>query len=113
MYLYVELWKARPAWLELSKEQRKSWMGKTLAALQKQLQSGVEPLGLASNDEDTACSAGYDFFAAWEMPDKEAALRFEGFVEEVGWHEYFEQVNARGPIMEMDMFVSSHVDAKG
>ena len=111
MYLYVELWRARPAWLELSKEQRKSWMDRTLAALQKQLESGVEPIGFASNDEDTPRPAGYDFYAAWKMPSKEVAQRFEGFVEEVGWHDYFEQVNARGPIMEMDTFVSSHVDA--
>ncbi len=47
------------------------------------------------------------------MPNKEAARRFERFVEEAGWHEYFEQVNARGQIMEMDTFVSSHVDGQG
>ena len=42
------------------------------------------------------------------MPSKEIAQQFEGFVEEAGWHNYFEQVNARGQMMEMDVFLSSH-----
>ena len=33
MYLYVELWKARPAWLALSREQRGAWMDRLLAGL--------------------------------------------------------------------------------
>ena len=113
MYLYVELWKARPTWLALTQAERKSWMDELLAGLQQQLQSGVEVLGFASSDADTPLPAGYDFFAAWRMPSKEAARRFERFVEGAGWHEYFEQVNARGPMMETDEFVSSHIDAKG
>ena len=111
MYLYVELWKARPAWLELAQGERKAWMDKLLAGLQQQLQSGVEVVGFASNDGETPYPSGYDFFAAWRMPNKEAAERFEGFVERAGWHEYFEQVNARGPSLETEQFVSAHVRA--
>ncbi len=73
-------------------------------------QSGVEPLGFALNDEDTPLSAGYDFVGAWKMPNKEVAQQFERFLEDSGWHGYFEQVNARGQIMEMDVFSSSHID---
>ncbi len=109
MYLYVELWKARPAWLELSKEERKLWFDKLLGSLQEQLQSGIEPLGFAQNDEDTPLSAGFDFIGAWKMPNKEIAEQFERFIEEAGWHNYFEQVNARGQMMEMDVFSSSHI----
>ena len=112
MYLYVELWKARPTWLALSREQRRSWMDELLAGLQEQLQSGVEVLGFAASDADTPLSAGYDFFAAWRMTSKAAAERFERFVEGAGWHEYFEQVNARGPVMGTEEFVSSHVGAQ-
>ena len=111
MYLYVELWKARPAWLALSREQRGAWMDKLLAGLQEQLRSGVEVLGFAANDADTPLPAGYDFVAAWRMPSKEAAESFERFVEGAGWHDYFEQVNSRGPAMGTEEFVSSHVDA--
>ena len=111
MYLYVELWKARPAWLALTQAERKSWMDKLLTGLQEQLQSGVEVLGFAANDADTPRSAGYDFLAAWRMPGREAAIGFEQFVEGAGWHEYFEQVNARGRVMETEEFVTSHTGA--
>lgn len=113
MYLYVELWKARPAWLELSRDERKAWIDRLLAGLQQQLQSGVEVVGFASNDGDTPRPSGYDFFAAWKMPNKEVARRFEDFVELAGWHGYFEQVNARGQMMEMEEFVSAHLNAQG
>jgi hypothetical protein len=112
MHLYVELWKFRPAWLELSKEERKSWFEKLLGSLEAQLEAGVEPLGLARNDEDTPLSAGFDFVAVWKMPNQEIARQFENFVEAAGWHNYFEQVNVRGPMMGIDVFSSSHVDAE-
>ena len=73
MYLYVELWRFRPAWLELSQGDRKAWMDKLLAGLQQQLQSGVELVGFASNDGDTPHSSGYDFLAVWKMPNNEVS----------------------------------------
>ena len=111
MYLYVELWRVRPAWLELSQADRKSWMDKLLAGLQQQLQSGVEAVGLVSNDGDTPHSSGYDFLAVWKMPNKEAAQQFEDFVEDSGLHEYFEQVNTRGQMAEMEEVVSALLNA--
>ncbi len=87
-------------------------MDKTLAGLQQQLQSGVEVVGFASNDGNTPHSSGYDFFAAWRMPNKEVAEQFEDFVGRAGWHKYFEQVNARGQIMETEQFVSAHLNAE-
>jgi hypothetical protein len=107
MYLYVELWKFRPAWLELTPEDRKTWMDKLLGGLQQQLESGVEVIGFVANDNDTPHSSGYDFLAVWRMPHKEAAVRFENFVEASGLHEYYEQVNTRGQMMEMDAVVTA------
>lgn len=111
MYLYVELWKARQPWLDLSAEERKSWLDKILAGLQEQLQSGaVEPVGLVRNDDEIPHSAGFDFFAVWKMRDKNAARKFEDFVENAGWHDYFEQVNAGGKVLEMEDFVADHLN---
>lgn len=111
MYLYVELWKFRPAWLELPTDDRKIWMDKLLAGLQQQLESGVEVVGLITNDSDTPHSSGYDFMAVWKMPDKDTAVRFEKFVEESGLHVYYEQVNTRGEVMDMDSVVAALLDA--
>jgi len=107
MYLYVELWKFRPAWLDLDPEDRKSWMDTLLGGLQQQLESGVEVIGFVANDSDTPHSSGYDFLAVWRMPHKEAAVGFENFVEASGLHEYYEQVNTRGQMMGMDEVVAA------
>ena len=111
MHIYVELWRFRPAWLELSQGDRKSWMDSLLAGLQQQLQSGVEVVGFASNDGDTSHSSVYDFLAVWKMPNKEVARQFEAFVDNSGLHEYFEQVNTRGQMAEMEEVVSALLNA--
>ena len=110
MYLYVELWKARPAWHDLPQEQRRSWFDKLLGSLQEQLQSGVEPLGFAANEQDTPLAAEYDFIGAWRMPNKEIAQQFEKFVDDAGWHNYFEQVNARGESISPHDVMSHMID---
>lgn len=108
MYLYVELWKLRPAWFELSQDEKKSWMDELLGGLQEQFQAGVEPIGLAFNDDDTPHSSEYDFFAVWKMPDKDVARTFENFVEDSGLHKYFEQVNTRGEATDIEEVVAAH-----
>ncbi len=110
MYLYTELWKFRPAWRELSPGARKEWMDALLGGLQQQLESGVEIVGFAANDDDTTHASGYDFMAVWKMPDKEAAVAFEAFVEQSGLHAYYEQVNTRGAAMELDTVVAALLD---
>lgn len=110
MYLYTELWKLRPAWHGLSQEARKQWVDTLLDGLQKQLEAGVEVIGFIANDGDTTHSSGYDFMAVWKMPDKAAAVAFEQSVEESGLHTYYEQVNTRGVVMELDAVVAALCD---
>lgn len=107
MYIYAELWKFRPAWLDLPPDTRKQWIDTLLAGLQQQLESGVEVVGFATNDSDTPHSSGYDFMAVWKMPNKDAAVAFETFVEESGLHKYYEQVNTRGAVMELGAVVDA------
>jgi hypothetical protein len=107
MYIYAELWRFRPAWLELSDDERKSWMDELLSGIGEQLESGVEVVAFIANDEDTPHSSGFDFLAVWKMPDKETAQRFETFVEESGLHDYYEQVNTRGTVLGMEKVVSA------
>ncbi len=107
MHLYTELWKFRPAWTDLAPDARKQWMDTLLGGLQKQMESGVELVGLLRNDDDTPHSSGYDFMAVWKMPSKESAEGFERFVEESGLHLYYEQVNTHGAIMELGGMVEA------
>jgi len=99
MYLYVELWKARPAWLALSAAQRADYMKQVEPAIGQLLGAGIELLGFALADADTLHDADYTYLAAWRMPSRELAVLLEQAVDGASWHVYFEQVNARGPIM--------------
>lgn len=99
MHLYVELWKARPAWQALAVAEREAYVAQLGPAIGQLLAGGVELLGFALADADAPYSAGYTYIAVWRMPDVDGARALEATVEGAGWHEYFEQVNARGAIV--------------
>lgn len=98
MYIYVELWKAKPEWLELSKEAREEYMSQLGPAMEEMAKAGIEIIGWALNDEDTPHRGDYSYIAVWKMPTKEFVLKLEENVEAAEWHKYFEQINARGVI---------------
>ena len=99
MHLYVELWKARPAWHALSAADRESYVGQLGPAIGQLLSTGIELVGFALADADAPYAADYTYIAVWRMPDVEGARSLETTVEGAGWHQYFEQVNARGAIV--------------
>jgi hypothetical protein len=96
MKMYVELWKAKTAWKDLSKEERGNYMNLLGPAIQQLLDYDVKIISWGVNDSSTFNRAGYDFFAVWTFPNDEAAQSFEKMVEGAGWYNYFEQVNAKG-----------------
>ena len=98
MYIYVELWKPKQAWLEMPPQDRTNYLDQLGPAIQKLLDMGIEMLSWSINDADTPYPVNYPYFAIWKMPNKDAVLQFEQVVDEAGWHNYFEQVNARGMI---------------
>jgi hypothetical protein len=99
MHLYVELWKARPAWTSLSAGDRDAYVGQLGPAIGELLAGGVELLGFALVDADAPHAADYTYLAVWRMADVDGARALEATVEGAGWHRYFEQVNARGAIL--------------
>ena len=109
MYIYVELWKFRQSWLDLSKEQREAWMNELIAGIGGLLEAGVESLAFAFNDSDTPHSSGYDYVAVWRMPNKELVEQFEKAVEDSGLHNYYEQVNTRGKEIGLDVLTNEHI----
>ncbi|REJ77854.1 MAG: hypothetical protein DWQ47_15950 [Acidobacteria bacterium] len=106
MYIYVELWKFRQKWLDLSAEDRNAWMSELGVTIQQLLGEGVEAVGFAINDEDTPHTSGFDYLAIWKMPDKEMVKKFERAVEESGLHDYYEQVNTRGEQLDLNEVVA-------
>lgn len=96
MITFIELWKAKSAWLELSQQQRAEYMTALGPAIQQLTEQGTQIVSWGRNDGDTSHRADYDFFSVWNFPSLEAAAGFEQIVEGAGWYGYFDQVNARG-----------------
>jgi hypothetical protein len=98
MYLYVEMWNAKPSWLALSLPERQQFMAKVAEAAKGLQPLGAEVLGAWINDEDVDHRLGKTYFTAFRFPDKEAVQGFEAIVRESGWYDLFEQTNASGRI---------------
>lgn len=100
MYLYLELWTARPAWLALSTEERTQFMDSIGPAIGQLLDTEIELLGFALADSGALQGTAHTYMAAWRMPTRELAVMLEEAVAGSGWHDYFDQVNARGAVMD-------------
>ena len=87
-------------------------MNKVGSEIQKLLEAGVESVGFAFNDADTPHPSGYDYIAVWKMPSKDLVESFEKVVEESGFHNYHEQVNTRGEMVDLDVMMNEHINLK-
>jgi hypothetical protein len=96
MITYIELWKAKQAWLDLSKEQRGNYMAALGPAIQQLMDNGVQIVSWGISDSSTFSRADFDYFAVWTFPNLEAAQNFEKLVEGAGWYNYFDQQNVMG-----------------
>jgi formylglycine-generating enzyme required for sulfatase activity len=113
MYLYVELWKAKDAWIKLTADERGAKMKELLEYVQKNPIPGVAPFsfhktgdvflfdGLTEErvvvDSGAARPTGYRYAAAWMVPTVDLIQRLEERVRNVGWwFDYFDWKNAWG-----------------
>jgi Family of unknown function (DUF6616) len=100
MHLYIELFKAKDAWLELNPEQRGAYVEQVGSSMQGVLDAGAELVGSGAADPATSHRAGFDFFAVWKLPDTDVVREFEKGIERDNWYDYFEQVNASGELVD-------------
>src|SRR5690349_16621625 len=120
MYLYLELWKAKDAWLKLTPDERMAKIAGLLEEAQKHPITGVVPFsfqpagdanifdGVTERpviiDLGVARPTRFHYAAAWMVPSRELIKRFEDRVESLGWWwDYFDQENAWG---EMNMLAT-------
>ena len=98
MHLYVELWKARPAWLALAAADRSAWVSNLYPSSREPTSANVELIGFAVTDADAPHGTDYPYMAVWRVSSLQAVQEFEAQRQASGWHDYFEQVNARGEL---------------
>ena len=99
MITYIELWKAKQTWINLTPEERNTYVQALGPVIQQLLAGGVQIISWGINDGSTFRRVDFDYFAVWSFPDENAAVKFEKLVEAADWYTYFEQVNARGANM--------------
>jgi hypothetical protein len=97
MYLYVEMWNAKPSWLALSLHERKQFMEKVAEAAAGLKPLGAEMLGAWINEGDVDRRSDQTYFTVFKFPSKEAVKAFEAIVRASGWYELFDQRNSSGP----------------
>ena len=126
MYLYIELWKAKEAWLKLTTEERKTKLNQLLQLAKQHPIEGVIPYSFHNVGDVTlldgiierpvivsdhvARPTGFHYAAAWMVPTRELIKQFENRVESLGWWwEYFEQQNAWG-VMDREATVGDMIN---
>jgi len=110
MYMYAKLWNARPAWLALSQPEREQFFATLGPEVGAQLTAGCELVGLVIADTDTPRRGAYQYMAIWRM-DQAQVPSFEAAWERLGWHDYFEQVNVRGTVVDFETLMANHIQA--
>jgi hypothetical protein len=125
MYLYIELWKAKDAWLQLTPAQRQAKINELLTLAQQHPITGVIPFsfrdvgdvrlfdGVTEQpvviDDAVARPTGFHYAEAWMVPTLDLIKQFENRVEALGWwFEYFDQQNAWG-VMDRDATVNDMI----
>lgn len=101
MYLYIELWKPRPNWSNLSCEAREEFLAQVQPAVQNMKDIGVELIGFAVCDEEAPDDAHYRYLAVWKMPNLGHVHMLEKAIRAEGWGNFFEISNARGKLMPL------------
>lgn len=97
MYLHVERWAARPAWLALSLQDRIDFLDRMGPSLQALFRSGARLVGAVLND-DLASSSTVRYMAVWAMPNGREQVRLlEQILEGAGWQDYFRPSSEREP----------------
>jgi hypothetical protein len=125
MYLYIEIWKTKDAWLKLTSAQRQAKIDELLTLAKQHPITGVIPFsfrevgdvrlfdGVTEQpvviDNAVARPTGFHYAAAWMVPTRDLIKQFENRVESLGWwFEYFEQQNAWG-VMDRDATVNDMI----
>lgn len=101
MYLYIELWNVTQKWMDLSKEDRRTYFEKVGGGMKQLMAEGIENLGWAMNDEHTPYRSDYRYMAVWKMPSLDHVEKLEKAVADAGWHDYFSQANSRGKVIPL------------
>jgi len=112
MYLMIEAWTPRPAWLALTTDERTAYVaavGEGVGALAAQ---GVESLGWGLADE-ASHGTEHVAFAVWECGSREGCDALRAAIARAGWYAYFDQVDFGGEAGPPESVLGHHIALQG
>lgn len=110
MKIFIELWKAKDAWKEMSLSDRQNYVGQIGPVMQDMISRGVVIEAWGLNEDASQYRADYDFFGVTKFPTPELLSEFEAIVEGAGWYNYFEQVNVTGTVMSPEEVIGKMLE---
>ena len=96
MKVFIELWKAKDTWKQLTIEQRQEYVAKMGPVMQGLVAKGITFDSWGINTDSTPQKMDYDFFAVTKVESEDLLKTLQEVVEGFGWYDYFEQVNVSG-----------------
>ena len=108
MYLMIEAWTPRPAWLALTETERADYVAGVGEGVAELAAEGVSSLGWGLVDE---ASRGTEHvaFAVWECGSREGCDALRTAIAAAGWYEYFEQIDFGGEAGPPDAVLRHHI----
>ena len=96
MFYLVELYSPKSSWLALSYNERLGFFHKVQGGIRNLSGSGIEIVAMGGIDAKKFHSVPQQFFAIWSMREESSLETLLEGIRAVGWHDYFDTVNAAG-----------------
>lgn len=109
MYVVVEEWSPKPAFLSASPERRAAFFEALTAGISDMDQAGVTALGWGRIDPSSHYGTPHRWFAVWQLRDRKAADFFLAAVATSGWYDYFDQTNIQGELRPAADVINEHL----
>lgn len=96
MFYLIELYSPKPSWLALSYDERLDFFHKVQVGMMRFDHTKIEMVAMGKVDEEKPYAAPRRFFAIWRMSEESSLNTLIEGIRAVGWHDFFETVNAAG-----------------
>jgi hypothetical protein len=96
MILFIEFWKAKDAWHQLTTAQRLAYAAQIGPVLEELKAKGVIIQGWGVNSDTTEQRADFDFYAVTKFPTQDLLKSFQTLLDNAKWYTYFDQMNMSG-----------------
>lgn len=110
MKVFIELWKAKDAWLKLSLKDRQNYVAQIGPVMDDLIRRGAVIEAWGVNEDETDYKLEYDFYAVTKLPNDDMLKEFQSIVESAGWYDYFEQVNLSGSLMSPEEVIGKMLE---